>query len=81
MKTAGDRKKPQPLRTRILSKHLFFCLTLNLYTRDTNVMNGVVKTTYVQNQIILCCSFTFCFSSMNLGVLAKLMSSFSVSLI
>lgn len=81
MKTAGDRTKPQLLRTRILSKYLFFCLIPNLYTRDTNVMNGVVKTTYVQNQIILCCSFTFCFSSINLGILAKLMSSFSVSLI
>lgn len=70
-KLLGTEKSHKPLRSHVLSRYLFLWLTLDMYTRDTNMMNGVLKSSNIQKQIILGCSPPSCFGRINLGIPGK----------
>jgi len=53
-KLLGTDKSHKLLRSHVLSRYLFLWLTLNTYTRNTNMMNGVLKSSNIQKQITLC---------------------------
>lgn len=42
-KLLGTEKSHKPSRSHVISRYLFLCLTRNMYTRDTKVINGVLK--------------------------------------